>query len=83
LALFSSFDALLKNRIEGSLIKIFFKKTQNNCSTWGSLTLLILFSEMLKFSSKKLFSEIYIFEGNKKSDGIFGYISFFKMEFSK
>jgi hypothetical protein len=40
-------------------------------ATWSSSTLVILFSEMLKFSTKQIFfRNIFLLKENKESDGI-------------
>jgi len=51
-------------------------------NTWASLTLIILFSEMLKFPPK-IKIKIFFLNENKESDEIFRNISFVNMELSK
>jgi hypothetical protein len=41
------------------------------CSTLASCTLLIIFSELLKFSNFCFFAQILFLKENRESDGIF------------
>jgi hypothetical protein len=49
----------------------------------ASSTLIVLYSKSWNPKKKLKISEMFFVKGNKKSDGIFGNISFFEMKSSK